>query len=196
MAMICAITFNSELAQAKDELKINIDNVGSVTAPMPGLVTKEITALNDETSNKEVKTSNSQVNGSLIYNDFKDLAKHYGTKADTLLTQAFSILSSTTAEIWDILVTQQRVKSLYGLTLILLEIFLFYRWIKYFNKYLELPEEEKSENYQAALGFTFIVLVAFGIYNSTQMLDIYTGLLNPKYAAIKDILEMSTKILK
>jgi hypothetical protein len=36
-----------------------------------------------------------------------------------------------------------------------------------------------------------LLLVVFGIYNSVYMIAVYTGLFNPKYAALQELLRLS-----
>ena len=170
-------------------MKIAVTDVGEVTIPMEQLSLKQPTVTKTE------PTVISKVNADVLYDDFKSLAKHYGVKADTLVAKAFTVLSSTTQEVWDILVLQQRVNALYHLSLLLLELWLIYQWYIFLNRYLAVPKDDRNDNNIFLLVISALALIAFGIYNSIYMINVYTGLINPKYAAMKEILELS-KILK
>lgn len=185
----------------KDHLEITVDNLGTLSAPMPDITVNTESIKSESINNKQEVSkspviSDQKVTGSLLYNDLKQLAIHYGTKADTILTKAFSVLSSTTQEVWDILVTQQRVKAFYGLTLIILEFILFWKWLGYVKLYFKIETDERSEGSAILLIVSAVFLLAFGIYNSINIMDVYTGLFNPKYAAMKDLLEMGSKLIK
>lgn len=179
---LLSILLISVVSQAKENVRVSIKDVGDISVDLPKVV---------NTTTVESKETPSKINKDVLYDDFKSLAQHSGVKLDTLLNRTFRVVSKTSQEIWDIIVRQQRINAIYHLSLLLLEIWLLYRWFIFLGYYNKQPEDDKTEGQGVLLVLSMLCLIAFGIYNSVYMIDVYTGLFNPKYAALQELLRLS-----
>lgn len=144
------------------------------------------------------------VNSDTVYKDVKSLYKedlksvvayaadkgeqgvtYLFTKADTILTKASEAFTKGSIHTYEVLKTQQIVKSYHHLFYFLLGIvmtFILYRRIKaYIN-------DNTSEN-GGILVFTIIAYILLFMYNAMNFNEMLTGFINPEYGAIKEIIQ-------
>ena len=171
--------------EAKDSLTIKTPYVeGKIAVP--------------ELANNNVQVNVPDLNGKNVYNDLKNFSGKYFDKADTLLTKGINKAGELTNEGWHILVRQQRVNAFIYLTLLLVELLLIYRWFKlltYTQNWIKNNPDKDSIGYYILLGSTAVLIICLGIYNAQHLHTIYTGLFNPEYNAIKELVEISTTVL-
>lgn len=117
--------------------------------------------------------------------------KYLFTKTDTILNNTYATITKGSIHTYEILKTQQLVKSLHHLFYFLLGIImtfvLFYR-IKVYLK------ENSTEESGWILLVTAIAYTVLLIYNTCNFNEMLTGFINPEYGAIKEILELITQI--
>lgn len=117
--------------------------------------------------------------------------KYLFNKADTVLNTAYSTITKGSIHTYQILKTQQLVKSFHHLFYFLLGIamtfVLFYR-VKVYLK------ENSTEASGFVLVITCILYVVLTIFNAFNFNEMLTGFINPEYGAIKEILELFKKI--
>ncbi len=194
MLLSLVALFFFSISQAKDEVKVNLKDVGTASVSLDN--EKEITTKVVE------EVNNSPVTKNIVYNDVKSLLNTLGTKTDTVLTRAYNIVAKGSARLWDILVTQQKVKAYYQLGLLLLELILCYKFISFFNyinntvkpKYREQNAENALIGFDLLIGICVVALFIFGWYNASHSIDIYTGLFNPEYGALEYLFQVGKSL--
>jgi len=135
----------------------------------------------------------------LLYNDAKQLISHLESKGDTLANKAGAILSNTSGNVWDILVNQQRVKSVAILCSVLFYLGLVYFYKQRVSDIVTRVRSEKDEWSQHEVLFTFVglvLIIGLGIFNVLHFQTMLTGFLNPKYGALVDLFNTGTTLLK
>lgn len=122
----------------------------------------------------------------LYSNDIKGIIKYGFGRADTLAQKGFIALAKGVNHTYDVLKTQQLVKSLHHLFYWILAIILMIVITIKLRDYLKEPKE--------VLGWSLFILVLldFGLffYNGTNFMEMWTGFLNPEYGVYKDIIEV------
>lgn len=122
---------------------------------------------------------------SLYKDDIKDVIKYSVNKADTLISKGYRVLSKGASHTYDILIYQQRVKSIHHLFYFLIGIVLTIILIYRIKAYIKVS----SENNGALLTFTIIASVFLDVYNAINFNEMLTGFMNPEYGAIKEIIQ-------
>lgn len=174
------IMFLAAESYAKDSITVTIPNSGiQVKAAVP---------------DKLPEVNVPDVNGSIVYNDTKTFMGKYIDRADTLVTKALSHLGYGIEEGWNIVVRQQRINALVYLTYWLLELFLIYRLVIFFKS--NYKQGEDNSNVIGFTGVMSVILLGIGIYNSSNLKAIYTGLFNPEYAALQELYNIGLSLLK
>jgi hypothetical protein len=132
---------------------------------------------------------------STVYQDSKDLLKYSGNvleksivRLDTILNHGYKQISKGAVHTFQVLKTQQLVKSFHHLFYFISGIFLTIVFFK------ELMDSESSNEGQ------FIKLLAIGIltssnliYNAMHFMEMWTGFMNPEYGVYLEILELVNK---
>jgi hypothetical protein len=122
---------------------------------------------------------------SLYKDDLKDIVKYSVNKADTLISKGYRVLSKGAVHTYDILIYQQKVKSIHHLFYWLVGIGLTIVMYKRVKVAVKDPTESN-------IGIATIIAVCslcLDIYNSIQFNEMLTGFMNPEYGAIKEIIQ-------
>jgi len=152
-----------------------------------------INAIPSDTIYKDVKTIlKDDLKGVVAYTADKGEqgVKYLFNKADTILNTAYSSITKGSIHTYQILKTQQLVKSFHHLFYFLLGIImtfvLFYRikaWIK----------DSNDEN-GIILFITTVSYIVLTVFNTLNFNEMLTGFINPEYGALKEILELFKQI--
>lgn len=156
------------------------------------------------TPTPNIQKSNDTLSKTQIYNDFKsvynedfkaiiksgvDVSKWAVARVDTIATKGVRIISNAAVHTYEILKTQQLVKSIhhtfYWLLSIILLIIISVRSSKYFK--------DPTETRGAILLVLGIIDVFLFVYNGMNFMELWTGFINPEYGAIKEIIEFTNK---
>ena len=122
---------------------------------------------------------------SLYKDDLKDVIKYSVNKADTLISKGYRVLSKGASHTYDILIYQQRVKSLHHLFYWLIGIILTIVLIFRIKSYIK----QCNETNFILLCITIIIAFLLDIYNAINFNEMLTGFMNPEYGAIKEIIQ-------
>lgn len=149
------------------------------------------------------------ISGDTIYKDIKSVCKNdlssavaytadkgeegvkylFG-KADTVLNTAYSAITKGSIHTYQILKTQQIVKSFHHLFYFILGIvmtFILYSRVKI---YISGNTEESG----IILFLTIVVYVALALFNTYNFNEMLTGFINPEYGAMTEILQLMKQI--
>lgn len=153
-----------------------------------------ISAIPSDTIYKDVKTLlKDDLKGIVAYTADKGEqgVKYLFNKADTVLNTAYSTITKGSIHTYQILKTQQLVKSFHHLFYFLLGIamtfLIFYRTKIYLK-------ENSTEESGWILIITVIGYVALTVFNAFNFNEMLTGFINPEYGALKEILELFKQI--
>jgi hypothetical protein len=129
---------------------------------------------------------------STVYGDTKELIKYGGNvlektavRADTLLMGALRIGKDVSIHTFNVVKTQQLVKSLHHLFYWLLGILMLFLLLKNLKDALSTQSSVTSI---LAL-FYGVMFTTLTFYNSSHFMEMWTGFFNPEYGAYLDILQ-------
>lgn len=150
----------------------------------------------DDVTNAIAKTSsvlatNAKEASTTVYKDTKDLIKYSGNvlektavRLDTILSKGYLQLAKGAGHSFEVLKTQQLVKSFHHLFFWVLDVILIFTYFSFIKKC------EFSKDSEIAKGiFSGIVLVVLSVYNYSNFMEMWTGFLNPEYGVYLDIIE-------
>lgn len=150
-------------------------------------------ALSGDTIYKDIKSvCKNDLSNAVAYTADKgeEGVKYLFGKADTVLNTAYNAITKGSIHTYQILKTQQLVKSFHHLfyfTLGILMTFLVYYRIK-----LWLKDDTQGNGTILFLTIcTYVALTGYNTYNFNEML---TGFINPEYGAMTEILQLMKQI--
>lgn len=146
-----------------------------------------------QTATTMVKNASTDVKGavSTVYSDSKDLAKYTGnvlektaTRLDTILSKGYVQFAKGAGHTFQVLKTQQLVKSIHHLFYYILGIITMFL---FFNNLKKVNFNTGENGLKTALIAVFaLILWTMNVHNFMEM---WTGFINPEYGAYIDIIE-------
>lgn len=146
------------------------------------------------TTSNVLANPNDSLSKTMVYNDLKALYKDdvkslvkFGySKADTVIGKITRALSYGASESFDILVQQQRIKSIYYLFYWIISISLTISLVKIYKKYSD--DATMPDKIQLITGIMIVADIVLIIMNYIHFNEMLTGFFNPKFGAIRDII--------
>lgn len=111
--------------------------------------------------------------------------KYLFGKADTIVAKAYSAVSKGSIHTYQILKTQQLVKSLHHLFYFIIGI--LFTFVMYDR--IKLYINDNSDTNLGILIFTSLLYLSLVVFNTCNFNEMLTGFMNPEYGAILEVIQ-------
>lgn len=184
VTLTCSMSFaqTSKVQQTVNDLKETIH--------------KETTEFN-ETSKSGVKTvySDTKDGISTVYNDVKSLTPELRDAVKSIAQG----LKTTSEEVWHILVRQQKV---WSWCYLIGGIFAAIAWFHFYYRFKKYSKEAFKDNEHLPWQWSQILICSFLFITATilsaifahNLVDMMTGFINPEFGAMKNIVQIASKL--
>lgn len=161
-------------------------------------VSEETTKIT-ETSKKGISAVYSDSKGAIstVYGDLKSLAPD----AKEAMKEIVSTLKQTSNSVWDILVKQQKVWSwcylIGGIFAGIAWCHFYWRFKKYSAMNYNVEDKEHlpwSWSQLLISGFLFVTATILSVIFANNLVDMMTGFINPEFGAIKNIIQIASRV--
>lgn len=136
-----------------------------------------------------------------VYNDVKTAIKETSPKIGEAIKNIAADLKVTSNEVWDILVKQQRV---WSIGFLIGEILTIWCWCHFWYRmkqgrdtnwgYKKLDNNNSDDAYTISAWITFILAIFFSVVSLLNFNTMLTGFINPRYGAMKTIVEVAQSL--
>lgn len=137
----------------------------------------------------------SKVNVSTVYHDLKSGIDSNAPRIEKAINTLAKNLKVTADQVWDILVTQQKVYAVGYLLILIITIFswihFWYRWgLGVKNKW----DDFDSGSYVIPVVITLVICLTGTIIDAINFMSMLTGFFNPKFGALQQIAELAQSL--